>query len=948
MKNKSRTVFRYEGLLLGLITIIICTFSCNVRTKRQERGDSKTIITKKLKGAKSTTVLEQYAEEFHSANHVIGEILARKELGLRYRDSLKFGHSLTHLNQALSLSEAHDDTLEIISVTNEIGNDYRAMHILNKSLGWHRYALEMSKAYKDKTSLESTINRLNCLKGIGCTQYELRNYTEADSAFRKCLGGYQQTGMHLEEAFIDTYLGKIFEMKQENDSALIYYQLALIRNCQENSKINIAISYSNIGRILENKGNDLSAAENFETAFRLLDDNKNIELSLEIGLALTRINIKLGKMAEAKNYLNFALYKIEKLHSFSLLTALYKIRSIYYQKSGDMNQAVLDLQQAQIFSDSMDTEIDNDRNLYLKLSYDQQQVQKKKLESSEQIETLKKHNLHWAIGIMITILLLSGCAITILIYFLRLRRRAAKMQEHMETVKNNFFTNVTHEFRTPLTVILGFSHEFLTTKNINVEEWRDKIAIIERQGKGLLQLINQLLEISKIHATIGEAEWKQSNVNPYIRMIIDNYRQLTEEKQIKMVFTPEKPVLQMDFVPQYIQQIIGNLISNAIKYTSQNGHIYITTSDSNGVFILTVNDSGCGIPKEEQKHIFEIFYQGENSRDKIGTGVGLSLVLQMVEAMNGIINVISDTGEGSSFIIRIPLHHGIQKQDSFALENILAETPQKNPELQKGESESESKPNILIIEDHSDVAYYIGSCFRGDYSLHYALNGEAGLAKANEVMPDLIITDLMMPGIGGLEVCRRIRASQILNHIPIIIITARNTEEDRIKGLKTGADVYMVKPFNAEELSIRVKNLLEQRQQLQDKFIKAIHEGNEPHTMLNDLDKDFLKMFAKNVFTHTSGNTVSVEALADSLKMNTIQLNRKIRAITGQTTIAYVLQLRMAKAKKLLDSDNSLPIAEVASKCGYEITYFSRIFKQTIGLSPMQYRNKKKLSENKS
>ena len=318
------------------------------------------------------------------------------------------------------------------------------MHILNKSLGWHRYALEMSKAYKDKTSLESTINRLNCLKGIGCTQYELRNYTEADSAFRKCLGGYQQTGMHLEEAFIDTYLGKIFEMKQENDSALIYYQLALIRNCQENSKINIAISYSNIGRILENKGNDLSAAENFETAFRLLDDNKNIELSLEIGLALTRINIKLGKMAEAKNYLNFALYKIEKLHSFSLLTALYKIRSIYYQKSGDMNQAVLDLQQAQIFSDSMDTEIDNDRNLYLKLSYDQQQVQKKKLESSEQIETLKKHNLHWAIGIMITILLLSGCAITILIYFLRLRRRAAKMQEHMETVKNNFFTNVTH------------------------------------------------------------------------------------------------------------------------------------------------------------------------------------------------------------------------------------------------------------------------------------------------------------------------------------------------------------------------------------------------------------------------------------------------------------------------------------------------------------------------
>lgn len=941
MKKKNRAVFRCERLLLGFVAIIVCIFiSCKGSTQHPEQENTKSVITQKLKGATSNTTLEQYIKEYHSDNNTIGEILALKELAIRYRDSLKFGHSLTYFNQALSLSEIDQDTTEIISITNEIGNNYRGMHILNKSLGWHRYALEMSNTYNDKNSLESTINRLNSLKGIGCTQYELRNLTAADSAFKKCLGGYRQKGMHVEEASINTYLGKIFETKRQNDSALFYYSCALKQQGQGGTNTDRGIAYLNIGHVLENMGDNLDAAKYFGIAYNLINKATNIEHSIQASLSIAQINIKLGKLSEVATYLNFALWKAQKLHSFSLMSALYKIRSLYDQKSGNTNQALLDLQQAQIFSDSMYAKIENERNFYLKLSYDQQQKQKKQLESSEQVETLKKRNLHWAIGIMITILLLSAGAITILVYFLRLRRRAAKMQDHMEAVKNNFFTNVTHEFRTPLTVILGFSREFLTTKSINVDEWREKIAIIERQGKGLLQLINQLLEISKIHATIGEAEWKQGNINPYIRMIIENYGQLTKEKQIKMVFSPEKPILQMDFVPQYIHQIIANLISNAIKYTPRYGHIYITTSDSHNVFTLTVNDSGCGIPKEEQKHIFEIFYQGQNSCDKIGTGVGLSLVQQMVEAMNGIVNVISDTGEGSSFIIRIPLRHGVQQWDAFTPKNVLNDA--NNQEEQKDESEPESKSNILIIEDHSDVAYYIGSCFKGEYSLHYALNGEEGLAKAKEVMPDLIITDLMMPGIGGLEVCRRIRASQILSHIPIIIITARNTDEDRIKGLKTGADAYLAKPFNAEELTIRVKNLLEQRQQLRDKFLKSIHEGDENHAILSDLDKDFIKIFTKNVFAHTCGNTISIETLAESMNMTTIQLNRKIRAITGQTTIAYVLQLRMSKAKKLLDSDDSLAIAEVASKCGYEITYFSRIFKQTIGLSPMQYRNKKK------
>ena len=947
MKKKKSTINFYEGLLIVLFTLTVCNFySCNYSSK-QEKESAKTIINNKLKKTKTLDELNKLVEEFNNNNNIIGEILARKELGKRYRDSTKFAESLLCLNEALALSEAASDTIETIAISNEIGNDYCTMHILNKSLGWQQNALAMCNDYDSHNNLELKICKINCLRSIGCAQYELGNMEAADSAFRKCLLGYQQTGMHLEEAYVDTYLAKIFEGKHQLDSALIYYQLALIRDCQGSSKVGIAICYSNIGHILEKMGDYTSAAENMKSAYAMAEPEKDVVLGLKIGLPLAEVNIKLGKMAEAANYLRNAETKAKKIKSFYLLSNVYQIRSLYEQKSGNLLAALSNLQLAQNYTDSMYAKIDKEQNQYLKISYEQQQTQKKQLENTEQEETLKKRNLHWAIGIMVTVLLLSAGAIAILIYFLRLRRRSAKMQHHMETVKNNFFTNVTHEFRTPLTVILGFSHEFLTAKTINIEEWREKVSIIERQGKGLLQLINQLLEISKVHATIGEPEWKQGNINPYIRMIVDNYRQLTEEKNIKMVFTPENMVLEMDFVPQYIRQIIGNLISNAIKYTPERGHIYITTSESNNIFVLAVNDSGCGIPKQEQKHIFEIFYQGENSRDKVGTGVGLSLVQQMVEAMNGTINVISDVGEGSSFIIRIPIRHGVQQLETFAPKITAEDLEKADQEEQQQDNEADNKPNILIIEDHNDVAYFIGSCFQGQYALHYALNGEEGLEKAKAIVPDLIITDLMMPGIGGLEVCRRIRSSQILNHIPIIIITARNTEEDRINGLKTGADAYLVKPFNAEELNVRVKNLLEQRQKMREKFLKAVHEGKESHAMLTDVDKDFVRNFTKSVFAHTTGNTVSIETLAESLDMTTIQLNRKIRAITGQTTIAYVLQLRMQKAKELLDSNVSLPIAEVASKCGYEITYFSRIFKQTIGLSPMQYRNKKKQEEEK-
>ena len=291
----------------------------------------------------------------------------------------------------------------------------------------------------------------------------------------------------------------------------------------------------------------------------------------------------------------------------------------------------------------------------------------------------------------------------------------------------------------------------------------------------------------------------------------------------------------MDFVPDYIQKIMSNLISNALKFTPEYGNIYITSELIGEQVIIRVADTGAGIAPEDIAHIFDAFYQGSNSKMQIGTGVGLSLVRQIVEVMNGSIKVNSGEGKGSIFTVTLPLHHGSQKWERFdseVMKPVKMSPPEALPSSTTVDENDNSKPIVLIVEDNSDVAYYIGSQLKSRYNLFYARNGEEGLEKANELMPDLIISDLMMPGIDGYELSRAVRSSELLNHIPIVIITARSTEEDRIKGIEAGADAFLFKPFNSDELNVRVEKLLESRNALRNKYSQALEAGTEQSVKL--------------------------------------------------------------------------------------------------------------------
>ena len=531
----------------------------------------------------------------------------------------------------------------------------------------------------------------------------------------------------------------------------------------------------------------------------------------------------------------------------------------------------------------------------------------------------------------IVLLVLSG-VLAIVLYTNRLRLRNHLALKRLSALRENFFTNITHEFRTPLTVILGLSHNL---QDADTEAVRENARTIERQGKGLLTLINQLLDISKIKSSVGNPDWCNGNITAHLTMIIEAYRDYARSRNIDLHFLAREAV-EMDFVPDYVSKVMNNLLSNAFKFTPEYGKVSVSVWREGNCLFLDVSDTGEGMDKETVSHVFEPFYQAETEGRNIGTGVGLALVKQIIDAVEGSITVESTVGKGTTFHIHVPIHHDSKREVGSTMIDNAPFLPEN--EATPADSEGEdSRCRLLVIEDNRDIAAYIGSLFANRYAVSYASNGKKGMEKALDLVPDLIITDLMMPGMDGLEVCRQVRGNEIINHIPIIVVTAKITEEERIKGLEAGADAYISKPFNADELRTRVEKLLDRHLRLRDKFSNSADTDKEQK--LTDAERRFLAKAVDFIYQLLDKRHLDVNTLAEKLYMSPRQLHRKLVAITGDSPATYMLKIKMQKARNLLETKPGLTIEDIAEHCGFEHTpNFYSAFKKTYGVTPMDYR----------
>ncbi|MBN9351607.1 MAG: response regulator [Chitinophagaceae bacterium] len=551
-----------------------------------------------------------------------------------------------------------------------------------------------------------------------------------------------------------------------------------------------------------------------------------------------------------------------------------------------------------------------------------------------------------------------------ILYFIRryeLRRvllRNRLQVEHVESqklkeldhLKSRFFANISHEFRTPLTLIMGPVEDLLKTGN--ADQFKKILPEVHRNSRRLLQLINQLLDLSKLDAKKYRINTTREDIIPFVKQIVYSFYSWAERKNIDLKVEVD-PALnerllngktKFYFDEDMIEKIVSNLLSNAFKFTGDAGSITVgmkTAEKENDFLELSVKDSGIGIPPEKILHVFDRFYQADDSDERHyeGSGVGLALIKELIDLLQGRVAVESEVDKGTTFFCYLPFNKKIiSPTTSSAWQGMqipVADYSVEEPEPANQIAGDVSRDLILIVEDHADVRKYIKGKLEDSYSVMEAGNGADGLVIARSRIPDLVISDIMMPEMDGFELCEKLKTDNLTSHIPIILLTARAEDNDRLAGLETGADAYLTKPFNSHELNIRVRKLIELRKKLRAKFSdKLVVKPSE--ITVTTLDQAFMKKLMDSVEKHINDAKFSVTQLSDEMNMSVSQLNRKLKALIDQSPQKFIRSIRMQRALELLKTGNG-NVSEVSWEVGFEDPgYFSKVFKAHFGCLPSE------------
>jgi ligand-binding sensor domain-containing protein/signal transduction histidine kinase/DNA-binding response OmpR family regulator len=537
----------------------------------------------------------------------------------------------------------------------------------------------------------------------------------------------------------------------------------------------------------------------------------------------------------------------------------------------------------------------------------------------------------------------------------QLEEQADKLKE-LDNAKSRFFANISHEFRTPLTLIKGPLEQILA--NSPDKDLESKAHMMLRNSNRLLSLVDQLLELAKFDSGQMKLRAAQQNIVPFVKNIVMCFESLAQQNKVKLSFQGEADEISLYFDPEKMERILINLLANAFNHTPGGGKIAVSLRKTGaaalpGVVEISVRDTGTGIPAGQLPHIFNRFYRGESSYEykSKGTGIGLALVRELVELHHGEIDVESscqpDHTRGTEFILRLPLGKKHLKMEEIG--DSPGDAAQRTPSIdipargRQGDNTNsaqtgpgDDKPIILVVDDNGDVRSYIRSALEPHFNILEAANGREGIDKAGEIIPDLVISDIMMPEVDGCELCTHLKKDIKTSHIPVILLTARASEKSMAEGLETGADDYITKPFNADILVIRVKNLIRLRRHLQQKFQKnmTLQPGE---VSVSSMDEEFMNELRTIIDTNLSNPEFTIDQLCKELCMSPNTLRRKLEALTGETPTRLLRSYRLTRAVQLLEADFG-NITEVAFAVGFSsASYFTKCFKEKFNRVPRSY-----------
>ncbi|MEL7123652.1 MAG: ATP-binding protein, partial [Bacteroidota bacterium] len=514
----------------------------------------------------------------------------------------------------------------------------------------------------------------------------------------------------------------------------------------------------------------------------------------------------------------------------------------------------------------------------------------------------------------------------------------AERLQALDQSKSRFFTNISHEFRTPLTVISGMVAQFKGNDRAK--------QLVQRNTDQLLQLINQILDLRKLESSRLPTHYIQADVVSYLRYITESFHSLSTNKAVKISFHTTEESMLLDYDPDKLLRIVSNLLSNAIKFTPAGGSVTVAVEvqkDSMPLqYRFSVRDTGVGIPVNKLPHIFDRFYQVDDSitRSGEGTGIGLTLTKELVELMNGKIQVESQEAKGSTFTVILPLTQEAALEENRQLAKaaipVMPDFPTSDL-LQAERIGDEDLPRLLLVEDNPDVMAYLVACLEGEYQLSLAFDGQEGIDKALEEIPDIIISDVMMPKRDGFDLCNSLKTEKRTSHIPIILLTAKADADSRITGLERGANAYLAKPFVQRELKAQVRNLFALRQSLQARYadLESLEPSKEPEVEQEDI---FVLNVKALVLKNLDDLDYDLNALSKALNLSRSQLGRKLKALTGNSPGIFIRNIRLHEAKRLLlTTDRS--VKEIAYDVGFSShNYFTNSYTAAFNESPSDTR----------
>lgn len=879
----------------------------------------------------------QYATEAEILSEKLGQLSelaeAKRLKSIALTGLSKYEESERELLKSIELFTQLGNKAKIVDLKIEYGNLMKLQSRPDESIVLLLEALSMADSLGDKNNIARIHNYL------GLIFQAQDQYEKAVENFQEALTLVKELGIKPGISACLTNLASSYTYLGQYDNAIKYNEEALEIKRQIGDKLGEA-------RVLINLGGVYNHLDDYDTAEKIFKQAQNVALQVDSPILSSKIEYNLMVIAYGRKEYAKSIGIGEKLSAnpnflnLDMLVKVYRRMSLSYGELGDYHNAHKMALEWYKYSDSLYErdmlELSND--LEAKYQNEQKVKEINLLESRQVIQSLQLNKRlierNAIIVFTLVMLILAG----LLFNQYRIKQKANKRLKELDQLKSNFFANISHEFRTPLTLIKGPIEQL--EQNFDEKLSMENVKMIRRSANRVLNMVNQLLDLSKMDQGNLKLSPTEGDVYRCLRAACSSFNSHAAQRGIDYKVLIPQETLWTSFDRDKTDNIVYNLLSNAFKFSNKGSSITFIASYHKGFLQILVSDSGMGIPEEKLPYIFDRFYQVDDSdtREQEGSGIGLSLTKDLVELMDGTITVESAINIGTEFRIQIPLEEiKTGKSTMDEAEPKPQKTEQKVHQNHLEKEDNRNVPSILMVEDNADMRHYIKEQLTPFFKVMEAMNGDTGFKKAASLQPELIITDLMMPRMDGIELCRKLKTDVNTSHIPVIMLTAKAGIDNKIEGLETGADDYLTKPFEAKELLVRTKNLIEQRKNLRELYSRSEVNINPRQVTVNSVDEKFLQNLIQVLETNHADPEFGVPQIQNALAMSKTQLHRKVKALTNEAPGELLRNFRLKRAALLL-SQNADTVTQIAYQVGFNnLSYFAKCFKDRYQVSPSSY-----------